>query len=1081
MSTAHLHVKLFGAFSIVYADEPIASLNAARLQSLLAYLLLNRDVPQTRQQIAFHFWSETTDAQAQTNLRQLLHTLKRRLPTAGDYLLVNEHTVGWRGAAAYTLDVAEFEQALLVETKAVGRAKIGALTRAVATYTGDLLPGCYEEWIIPVRERLAQAFVLALEQLTLLHEERREYAAAITHAQRLLRYDPIHEATYRHLMRLLALTGDRSAALRIYHTCVTVLERELAVPPSIATQEAYARLLHVDESHRSVPPARLPFVGRQPEWHVLQTLWTVVNRGNLRLVCIEGEAGLGKSRLVEELLHWAQQLGISTLYTRAYPAEAGLAYASLVEWLRSPTLQATTAQLPPLRRSELARLLPELLIADPTLPAPVPLTDSRQRQHLFEAMMSAILPMDQPLILALDDLQWCDEETLAWLLFIVHHHPHAHLLIITTLRGDEVELDHPLTVFLLEMRRLDLLTELPLSPLDAAETTALAESIAEQSLDTTQAERLFAATEGNPLFVVETMRAQWTDSGASATSLVLPPKVQAVIQARLAQLSRPARDLAGVAAIIGRSFSADVLSAACDYDEATVVRSMDELWQRRIVREQGVSSYDFTHDRLREVAYAELQPAHRRQLHRRVATTLEQRNPNGGGALYAQLAHHYEQSGLVEEAIQQLQQAASAARQLYAYRESIGCLERAIALIRSMPANPAALERELELQMMLCQHWGVITNYLGEEVKAVYARALVLCRQVQLTPHLFTAFWGLHEVALYRGSYDESLELARQCLSIAEATYDAGLLLQAHHGLWASYYYQGDFRQALAHVDAGLALYQFPTHEALSAQYGLHDPLCCALGHAAQALWHMGFLDQAIQRQQQLIEHASRLTNPHNIADGYGGATEVYHLLHDPAKVQSYAATVMRIGTEQGYPGLRIMGAVPLGWSLVMQDQSQEGLVLIEQAIAEDQAMGGYAIAQNRHYRMLTEAYLATGRLDAAIAAVDRGIANYARYRNPVSAPDLWTLKGVALFALGAADGEVEAYYQAALALAQELGAKTSELRAATELARFYQKQGRPEPGRQLLSTVYDWFTEGFATVDLQVARQLLDELSCVL
>ncbi len=217
-----------------------------RLQSLLAYLLIHRAAPQTRQQIAFLFWPETSDAQAQTNLRQLLHTLKRRFPNPEAYLRVDERTVGWRADAAYSLDVAIFENALGRAALAQGPAKIAGLEQAVAAYAGDLMPGCYDDWILPVRERLAQAYVGAMEQLVLLHEERRNHASAIAHAQQLLRYDPLHEATYRRLMRLYALTGDRAAALRVYHTCASALERELDVAPSPATQEVYERLRQVD-------------------------------------------------------------------------------------------------------------------------------------------------------------------------------------------------------------------------------------------------------------------------------------------------------------------------------------------------------------------------------------------------------------------------------------------------------------------------------------------------------------------------------------------------------------------------------------------------------------------------------------------------------------------------------------------------------------------------------------------------------------------------------------------------------------------------------------------------------------------
>ncbi len=161
--------------------------------------------------------------------------------------------------------------------------------------------------------------------------------------------------------------------------------------------------------------------------------------------------------------------------------------------------------------------------------------------------------------------------------------------------------------------------------------------------------------------------------------------------------------------------------------------------------------------------------------------------------------------------------------------------------------------------MALCDDWATITNHLGAEVKAAYIRALFLCRQLDVTPHLFTVYWGLHEIALYRGDYAESLELAAHCLRTAEEMGDPGLLLQAHHALWAPYHFLGQHTQALAHIQAGPALYLPPAHEALSPHYGWHDAAACALEFASLALWQLGFLDQAAQRQQQLINHANRL------------------------------------------------------------------------------------------------------------------------------------------------------------------------------------------------------------------------------
>lgn len=1074
MTPRSLHVQLFGGCAVLHAGEPIASLRSARLQALLAHLLLHRGTPQPRQRLAFLFWPESSDAQAQTNLRQLLHTLRQRVPDASAYMMVDEYAITWRSDVPIVLDVALFEEA--VEKAAAGATRIEALESAVALYSGDLLPTCVDDWIRAPRERLAQMFIGALEQLVALHEERRDYATAITHAHRLLRHDPLHESTYRHLIRLYALGGDRAAALRVYHTCATLLEREFGVAPSQSTQGAYARLLQADSASRARHVEQSPFVGRQVEWQLLLAQWKRAVDGGLRVVCIKGDAGVGKTRLADELLHWAQQQGIDTLHAQTFAAGTSTSYAPLVECMRNAAVQPVLARLAPVWRTELARLMPELLAADPALPRPEPLTQPWQRQRLFDALARALVPERDPLILVLDDLQWCDVETLDWLLYLSSRRDTDRLLLVTTARSDELLPDHPATGFLLELSRLDLLRAVHLPALDRAETSALAAGIAGTPLDSAMAQQLYAATEGNPLFIVETMRSQAIDEERGMGAARLPFKVYDVIRARLAHLSPPARNLASLAATIGRSFETDVLLAACDLDEAMAVQGLDELWQRRIVDEQGISGYDFSHDCLREVAYADLEPAQRRQLHARVAHALERVQPTAAGVLNAQVAYHYEQAGDIERAVHFLQQAALTARQIYAQRGAIAHLERAIALVQAHPAGPASLERELALQMELCQDWGSITNYLGAEARAVYERALVLSRRLHDSPHLFTVYWGLHEVALYCGRFAESLELAQQCLRIAEQVSNIEQMLQAHHALWGVYHFSGKHDEALTHMEAGLALYRYPVHETLSAEYGLHDAACCALGTSALSLWQLGLLDQAVQRQKQLAEHASRLAQPANRADGYGGVALLYHLLRAPGLAHPYAESMMRTGVELGYPGLHTSGAIALGWSLAMQGRSGEGLPMIEQGIAREQT-AGFQLNQSHKFVMLAEAYLAAGHPVAARQACEQGIDALAHYREGLCAPDLWTIKGAALAALNAPDAEIAACYDRALALARELGAKTSELCAVVHLARLRQRQGRSAEALASLRQVYDSFSEGFGTPDLLAAKALIDAL----
>jgi DNA-binding SARP family transcriptional activator len=699
--TPLLRIGLLGDFRIVYGDTPVTGIDSPRLQSLLAYLVLHRDAPQSRAQLSYRFWLDSTESQARANLRKQVHHLRHALPDADRFLYADHKVLQWQKDAPFILDVAGFEDALHRAERAGNQPALQeALEEAADLYRGDLLPTCYDDWVLTERERLRQEFARTLERLIDLLEGQRAYTAAIQSAQRLLRHDPLHETAYRRLMRLHALNGDRARALRTYHTCATVLQRELDVEPSTATQEAYERLLALDAVATS-PVERLApttsLIGRDEEWRLLQRTWRSASDGQPHLVMLVGEAGIGKTRLAEDLLEWAQRQGIPTASARCYASEGGLAYGPVTNWLRTPLLGEILASLDEIWLSEIARLLPELLVERPQIPPPGPLTESWQRQRLFQALAQPFFEHRQ-LLLMLDDAQWCDRETLEWLPSLLHARlghdvaggRPAQLVLLITLRSGETPANKRLETLVRELRRSRRLSEIELGPLDEAETFSLATDAAGRALDPALAAPLYRGSEGNPLFVVEMVRAGGAMSSQQMVAhgqekahvdLPLPPKVQQVIEARLAQLSPMARDLVGTAATIGREFTFDVLAQAHGADEETSVRALDELWRRRIVREQGADAYDFAHDRIREVAYAGLSAARRRLLHRRVAEAMQTVHAADLDGVAGVVATHYEQAGQAEQAIVHYQRAAKAEQRIYANEEAVEYLDRAITLL----------------------------------------------------------------------------------------------------------------------------------------------------------------------------------------------------------------------------------------------------------------------------------------------------------------------------------------------------------------------------------------------------------------
>ena len=573
-----LRVRLLGNAELGVGTTAVGAFASARLQSLLGFLIVHRDSPQPRERVAVALWPDLPEAQARAHLRQALHILRQALPEPDRFLRADSRTVQWAPEAPADVDVALFESAQGAE----GSAAREELERAALLYGGDLLPGCRDGWVEPERQRLRRLYAHLLEQLATLADEQGDGDAAVGHAQRLLELDPLDESTYRRLMRLHARAGERARALVVYHACVSALGRELGVSPSAETAELYERLIADSGGSAGVRPATaevaaVPVIGRDREWDQLVRCWQATAEGRAQLVLVRGEAGIGKSRLVEDFRAWCARQGVSTASARVYEAEGSLSYAPVIDVLRSQAVRPALARLDAVWLSEIARLLPELLVEHGDLPSPGPLGPN-ERTRLFEALARAIAPAGVSLALVVDDLQWCDADTLQFLHFLVRFSPGARLLVLATAREEDVGPEHPLHAVVAGLRAMDALVEVPLGRLDAAAARALAEALVGD--DEATLRRVVESSEGNPLFLVEIARSGLAAAAAEAGSgpAVLPMRVQAVIEARLAKLPDPAGELVGAASVVGRAFSVDVVRRLLrERSDDDVVAAIDEL------------------------------------------------------------------------------------------------------------------------------------------------------------------------------------------------------------------------------------------------------------------------------------------------------------------------------------------------------------------------------------------------------------------------------------------------------------------------------------------------------------------------
>jgi DNA-binding SARP family transcriptional activator len=983
--TRTFRLELLGGFRIVIGGAVMTRPLTVRQQQLLAYLALNAGGAIPRQQIAGRLWPDSADAQALTNLRREWHHLRENWPDVDAILDAGTRTLGWRREARPELDVVDFERAAARGLQGDRR----ALDDAARLYRGDLLPECADEWIQADRERLRRQALRALTQLVELLEQEQAHGDAIERGQQLLRIDPLNEPAWCALMRCHARRGERATALHLYQRCASLLKQELDVQPSAATRRTYREILDVDEAAPAtalVPPRTdvYPLAGRSAEWSVLRTAWQGASGGGQRLLLIRGEAGIGKTRLAEELVEWCRSRGVSVVATRCYAGDGRLAYAPIGAWLQSEVLRPTLVSLDAVWVTDIARLRPELLIARPDVPAPTPQLETWQRSRFFDAL-SHVFQAATPLLLVVDDLQWCDADTLDWLHYFLRSQAATRCLIVGTVRSEDEPDNPPLRALVDELRRLERLTVVPLGPLDEAASAKLADEVAEHPLDPEALAKTFRETEGHPLFIIE--RGRMDSSGALAEETGLSPRVQSVVAARLGRLSDEARAVAEVAAAIGRDFTFDILAQVSDLEEDAVVRALDELWRRHVVRVQAGEHWDFSHDRIREVAYGSIGPARTRLIHRRIAQALERTFASDLDGVSAPIATHLDRGGQPARAIPFLERAAQVAIRVSAIEEGIRCLRYALALLDRTAPGRDRDERELSFRATLSSLLTYARGYASVESEQNLERVVALARTLGRGEVPVRWLWALWSVYFVLGDLERARQAADQAMEQSRS--DPSCLCEAHHALAGTLVAQGDPDAARRHFDEALAAYdeRAPRFSAFGSDLGVFS---CAW--SAHVLWLLGDADAAVRRADEAVALARRLGHAYSemLALAYAGLTHQFR--RDLERVSACAHAVVTLSERYGFAYYRDWADVLLGWVSGQEGRPEEGVRMIEGALAHLDAQR----AQGRrpyYLSLLAETLTAAGHRERAASVLDAALAMAEQRRDVWWLPELLRMK----------------------------------------------------------------------------------------
>ena len=527
-----LRVSVLGRQEIA-GDDGDVLVRSSRALNLVGFLAVHAGVPHARHRVAGLLWPESGDPQALTNLRRELHHLRHALG-GGPPVVVTARDLTWEDTPACRADVRVFAAERAAALAAAADSDDDGVRRhgaaAIEEYRGDLMPDAGDDWVLEARPGLQRQCVDLCDLVSAAGARTGDLAGAVGAARRRVRLAPLEEAGYRVLMGLQADLGDRAAAVSTYHHCASVLERELGVAPDDATRAAFQRLITRARPAKGPPGGPAPgrraghgsaqLIGRAAEVSQLQELWRAAAAGQPGLVLVRGGAGIGKTRLVTELAGAAQRGGAVVAAAQCFATPGRLALAPVADWLRHPEVHAAAAALDPAWRAEVARLLPEGTAGGggtDTGPGAGP--EAAWRQHRFtEGLARALLAVGRPLLLVLDNVQWCDQETLAFITFCLRLAADGgRLLVAGTLRGDGPGDDRELAGWIVRMRATGLLTELALGPLDAAGSASLAAAISGRPLEAADAATIHAATGGFPLYVIEAVRGRAAGRGG------LPP------------------------------------------------------------------------------------------------------------------------------------------------------------------------------------------------------------------------------------------------------------------------------------------------------------------------------------------------------------------------------------------------------------------------------------------------------------------------------------------------------------------------------------------------------------------------------
>lgn len=839
-----------------------------------------------------------------------------------------------------------------------------------------------------------------------------------------------------------------------------------------------------------------PLVGRTAERGLLEERWSHVVGGRGQVVLVTGEAGIGKSRLVRELMERAAEQQAWLTPCQASPYHQDTAFYPLIDLFEKVVLRFERSDATDDRRRKLEGFLVQiglslqdvmphfcsLLSIDPGPEYPAAdLAPDQQKQQTIQALLSVLFrrAAQQPLLFVVEDLQWVDPTTVELLTRLIDQIHIAPIFVLLTSRPDfrSPWADNPEVV------------QVNLGRLSRGEASELISHVAQgKSLPDEIVDQVVSRTDGVPLFIEELtktllesglveQRGNQYELSGPLPPLSIPNTLHDSLMARLDRLST-VKALAQLGAAIGREFSHPLVRAVSPWDEDVLQSGLAQLVAAEFLFQDGSpprATYRFKHALIQDAAYQSLLKSTRRQHHQRIALTIESGFPELVAAQPELLAHHYTEAGLTAQAIPFWLAAARRSLQSFANVEAANHATRGVELLATLPDSLERAEQELAFQLVL----GAAKTFLTgpHSVERFYERARQLARQVGSTPDLFPALAGLAYAQLVKGHMTEARGLSEEFLALAQPLADPLTLSAGHWVLAYSAWWQGDVVEVRRHSRECLALYNPDQHRAGIAVYNNNPGVVCGYLDAL-ASWVLGYPTEAALAMDRAVMHARELEHPYSISVSLLFSAKLSQLRREPGPARTRADEALAMAEEHSMHALSLWCLLPRGWALAQQGDVSAGIADIREAMERRRKMGMGAVWP-WFLALLADAYGSLAQIDEGLAALEEAKQWVQRNDERLYAAEVHRIEGELLLRRDESDrARAEDCFAQALAVARQQHAKSWELRAALSMARMWIASGRADDARALLSPLYDWFTEGFDTADLQEAKVLLEHLS---